>query len=156
MPQRSLHSLFEEYGESHRHPANVLIHWFAVPLIYFSITGLLMCIPSPGNAVTERHIWALIALLGVWLFYASRSLTLSVGMAIFSMACFKAAGWLEVHAPWPLWAICLGIFAMAWVAQFIGHGIEGKKPSFLKDLLFLMVGPAWLMAKLYRAVGLPY
>lgn len=153
---RPLQSLFDEYGESHRNPVNVAVHWIAVPLIYFSIVGLLMCIPSPQNEYLDRYLWALIALLAVWLFYASRSLSISIGMALFSMACVATGAWLDGHAPWPLWAIAIGIFVLAWIAQFIGHGIEGKKPSFLKDLLFLMIGPAWLMAKLYRRIGIPY
>jgi uncharacterized membrane protein YGL010W len=49
----------------------------------------------------------------------------------------------------------LGLFAVAWVGQFVGHQIEGKKPSFLKDLQFLLVGPAWLLHFVYRKVGLP-
>ncbi len=153
---RPIQSLFDEYGESHRNTVNVTVHWIAVPLIYFSIVGLLMCIPSPTGECAGRYLWALLALLAAWLYYASRSLTISLGMALFSMACVAAAAWLDGHAPWPLWAISLGIFALAWVAQFIGHGIEGKKPSFLKDLLFLLIGPAWLMAKLYRKLGIPY
>ena len=153
---RPLPSLFDEYGESHRNSVNVTVHWIAVPLIYFSITGLLMCIPSPRNEYLDRYLWALLALLVVWLYYASRSLSISIGMAIFSVACVAIATWLDVHAPWPLWAISIGIFVLAWIAQFIGHAIEGKKPGFLKDLLFLMIGPAWLMAKLYRRIGIPY
>jgi uncharacterized membrane protein YGL010W len=49
----------------------------------------------------------------------------------------------------------LGLFAAAWVGQFKGHQIEGKKPSFLKDLQFLLVGPAWLLHFVYRKAGLP-
>jgi uncharacterized membrane protein YGL010W len=77
-------------------------------------------------------------------------------MALFSLACLLAARWLDVQAPWPLWAISLVVFALAWIGQFIGHHIEGKKPSFLKDLAFLLIGPAWLLAKLYRRFGIPY
>ena len=156
MARNSLRSLFDEYGESHRNTVNVLVHWIAVPLIYFSIIGLLMCIPSPTAPYLDRYLWAFLAVLAVWLFYASRSIPLSIGMAVFSVLCVAAAAWLDVHAPWPLWAICLFVFALAWVAQFIGHGIEGKKPSFLKDLMFLMIGPAWLMAKVYRTLRIAY
>ena len=63
---------------------------------------------------------------------------------------------LEMMAPWPVWKICLVVFVAAWIGQFIGHKIEGKKPSFLKDIVFLLIGPAWLLSKIYRKVGLPY
>ena len=58
--------------------------------------------------------------------------------------------------PWPLWQTCVAIFVVAWVGQFIGHAVEGKRPSFFKDLLFLLVGPLWLLAFVYRALGVPY
>ncbi|MBP9081130.1 MAG: DUF962 domain-containing protein [Flavobacteriales bacterium] len=156
MAARGIRQWFEEYGESHRNAVNVAIHWIAVPLIYFSIVGLLMALPAPELPYLDRYPWALLALAAVWFFYAQRSLSLSIGMATFSILCVWGAHALDRHAPWPLWAVCLGVFALAWIAQFIGHGVEGKKPSFLKDLQFLLIGPAWLMAKLYRRVGIPY
>jgi uncharacterized membrane protein YGL010W len=61
-----------------------------------------------------------------------------------------------VHAPWPLWAISLALFVLAWIGQFYGHKVEGKKPSFLDDLQFLMIGPAWLMGFVYRRLGINY
>ena len=45
------------------------------------------------------------------------------------------------------------VFVLAWIGQFIGHLIEGKRPSFFKDLQFLLIGPAWLMAFVYRAAA---
>ena len=56
----------------------------------------------------------------------------------------------------PLWASSLAIFVIAWVGQFIGHKIEGKKPSFFEDLQFLMIGPLWLLGHLYRKFGIRY
>ena len=52
--------------------------------------------------------------------------------------------------------VAFGIFVIAWIGQFIGHKIEGKKPSFLEDLQFLMVGPAWLLSFIYKKVGIKY
>jgi uncharacterized membrane protein YGL010W len=60
---------------------------------------------------------------------------------------------LAMYAPWPVWAICLTLFVVAWIGQFIGHKIEGKKPSFFKDVQFLLIGPAWLLSKVYRKAG---
>jgi len=57
---------------------------------------------------------------------------------------------------YPLWAVSLGIFALAWIGQFYGHKIEGKKPSFFKDLQFLLIGPAWLMHFVYKKMRIPY
>ncbi len=48
----------------------------------------------------------------------------------------------------PLLTTSLAIFVIAWIGQFYGHKVEGKKPSFLKDLQFLLIGPAWVFEKL--------
>jgi uncharacterized membrane protein YGL010W len=48
------------------------------------------------------------------------------------------------------------VFAVAWIGQFVGHGIEGRKPSFLEDVKFLLIGPAWLLGDLYRRLGIAY
>jgi uncharacterized membrane protein YGL010W len=63
--------------------------------------------------------------------------------------------WMDT-LPWPLWATCLTIFVVAWIGQFIGHSIEGTRPSFFKDVQFLLIGPIWLMSHLYRRLGLAY
>jgi uncharacterized membrane protein YGL010W len=55
-----------------------------------------------------------------------------------------------------LWVTSLVIFVAAWIGQFIGHAIEGKRPSFFKDLQFLLIGPLWLLAAAYRRLGLRY
>jgi uncharacterized membrane protein YGL010W len=59
-------------------------------------------------------------------------------------------------SPAPLWSICIALFVATWIGQFIGHAIEGKRPSFLKDLQFLMIGPLWLLADAYRRLGIRF
>ena len=63
--------------------------------------------------------------------------------------------WLD-RQPVILWQICLGVFIGAWIGQFIGHLVEGKRPAFFKDLQFLMIGPLWLLASIYRRLGIRY
>lgn len=152
---RSMQQWFDLYGESHRHPVNKRIHWICVPTIYFSIVGLLASLPPASLPVLGRMPWASAAMaVAVLGFYLPLSRPLGIGMAIWSMGCTALARYLDAHAPWPLWAISLALFAGAWIGQFIGHGIEGKKPSFFTDLLFLLVGPAWVLAFLYRRLGI--
>lgn len=156
MARQSLQSLFEEYGESHRNPVNVGVHWVAVPAIFFSIVALLYAIPGvevPGlGALRVIHL----VVAGILVYYLLRSISLAVGVGLFTGLCVWLAAWLDGHAGWPLWAIASGLFLLAWIAQFIGHGVEGRKPSFLKDLQFLLIGPAWLLAKIYKRMGIPY
>ena len=98
----------------------------------------------------------MIAVLLVALFYLRLSVPVMIGMALFSSLCLLVSAWLDIHAPWPLWAIALALFVAAWIGQFYGHKVEGKKPSFLDDLQFLMIGPAWLMGFIYRRLGIGY
>ncbi len=157
MAVRSIQSWFDEYGESHRNHTNKLIHWICVPTIYFCVLGMLASIPGVPLPATGPYLWAWIAsALVVFVFYFPRSFTLGIGMAIWSAVGMWLVQLIDTRSPWPLWAICTILFVLAWIGQFIGHRIEGKKPSFLKDLQFLLIGPAWLMGILYRRWGIPY
>ena len=158
---RKIDLLLEEYGESHQNPTNKLIHWVCVPAIFFSVVGLTFSIPAGflpsalpflGNFAN----WATIALLLVMIYYISLSVPLSLGMLFFSALCLALANFLDISFPGYLWLISLAIFAIAWVVQFVGHKIEGKKPSFFKDVQFLMIGPAWLMHFIYKKIGIGY
>jgi uncharacterized membrane protein YGL010W len=158
---RRIDELLSEYGESHRNETNKSIHWVCVPLIFFSIVGLIASIPSdfvqtvlgPGNPYAN---WAVVALILVLIYYVSLSLPLSLGMMIFSLLCIFLVNFIARLDIAPLWLISLIIFVIAWIGQFYGHKIEGKKPSFFKDIQFLLIGPAWLMHFIYRRLGIPY
>ncbi len=152
---RTMQQWFDEYGESHKNPTNKAIHWICVPTIYFCVVALLWSIPTPSFSPVP-HVWALLAMTLTILFYLRISLPIAIGMLLWSGFCLWVCRWLELNAPWPLWAIATTLFVLAWIGQFYGHKVEGKKPSFLKDLQFLMIGPAWLMGFIYRRFGLGY
>jgi uncharacterized membrane protein YGL010W len=161
MFMRKIDQLFEEYGESHQNSTNKAIHWICVPLIFFSIVGLVASIPSQavqsvlgdGNPYAN---WAAVALVLVLIYYVSLSIPLGIGMMLFGALCLFAANFLVRATNTPLWITSLIIFFVAWVGQFYGHKVEGKKPSFLKDIQFLLIGPAWLMHFIYKRLGIPY
>ncbi|HWP94586.1 MAG TPA: Mpo1-like protein [Gammaproteobacteria bacterium] len=154
---RSLQSWLDEYGESHRHPVNKRIHWVCVPLIMLSVLGLLWELPRPAPLVAFGPFvnWAtlLVALACAYYFLLSRPLALGM-LAVSVVLCTMLLALQQL--PWPLWQTSLAIFAGAWLGQFIGHAIEGRKPSFFKDIQFLLIGPAWLLAHLYRRWGIVY
>ena len=149
----TIHQWLNEYGESHQNPLNKSIHWICVPSIFLSIVGFLYCIKLPFYFANHHINLALIALLIVLIYYFSLSKTLSVGMFVFAFACLLFCHLMERYFFIPLWAVSLFIFIAAWAGQFYGHKIEGKKPSFLKDLHFLLIGPAWLMSFIYEKTG---
>jgi uncharacterized membrane protein YGL010W len=158
---RKIDSLLSEYGESHQNATNKLIHWICVPLIFFSIMGLIASIPSGflQSMLGEGSLfanWAAVILVLALIYYVTLSIPLTIGMFLFALLCLFLINKIVGVNVAPLWAISLGIFVLAWVGQFYGHKIEGKKPSFLKDVQFLMIGPAWLMHFIYKKIGIPY
>jgi uncharacterized membrane protein YGL010W len=158
---RKIDSLLDEYGQSHQNATNKLIHWFCVPAIFFSVVGLVFSIPVGPLPELLPFLdnfanWATVVLVLVLLYYTSLSGPLTLGMLFFSALCIALANFLDLTFPGYLWAISLGVFIIAWIIQFYGHKIEGKKPSFLKDIQFLMIGPAWLMHFIYKKWGFSY
>jgi len=156
--KRKIDLLLSEYGESHQNPKNKLIHWICVPFIFFSILGLLMSLPFFGQKSLPIN-WASLTFVLVLLYYLRLSFQLFLG--------FLIIGTIMVNLNYLIYSIMgensiglalvsFSIFAIAWIAQFIGHGIEGKKPSFLKDIQFLLIGPAWLLHFLFKKWNIKY
>ncbi|HQW55229.1 MAG TPA: DUF962 domain-containing protein [Saprospiraceae bacterium] len=141
-----LQSLLQEYGESHQNSTNKLFHWICVPIIYFSIIGILMSIPQSW----PKSWWSNFASIGLSLaliYYFKLSwrlaiffLVLDIVFLMANWSILKWYGWNQLN----LLYFSLTLFLIAWIGQFIGHKVEGKKPSFFKDLQFLLIGPAWL------------
>jgi uncharacterized membrane protein YGL010W len=158
---RKIDALLAEYGESHQNATNKAIHWICVPAIFFSIVGLIASIPSSGvqTVLGEGNPyanWAGVILILVLLYYISLSIWLSVGMLFFGVFCMFMVYQIQLLNVAPLWLVSIIIFVLAWIGQFYGHKVEGKKPSFFKDIQFLLIGPAWLMHFIYKRLGIPY
>ncbi len=154
----SIYPLLDEYGESHRNPGNKLIHWICVPVIVWTVIALLWAAPFPSalqlDAIPVN--WATVVMGAAMVYYISLSPRLSVGIAFFLVLLLWITAIVEHAAPWPLWLIAVVLFVLAWIGQFIGHILERKRPSFFKDLQFLLIGPAWLMSWLYRKLGIRF
>jgi uncharacterized membrane protein YGL010W len=140
---RKVDELFERYGESHRNPSNKAIHWICVPLITWSVLAALWAW-SPMAAYAG---------IGLALaFYAWLSPSIALGMLVVLALMVYPLTLLGGRAL----AVAAAVFVLAWIGQFVGHVIEGKKPSFFEDVKFLLVGPAWLLGFVYRRAGIPY
>lgn len=152
---RTIEHWLEIYGDSHRNPINKLIHRIAVPIIAIDILGLLAAVPVAGP-LPGVSLLAHLAVVAAVLYYARLSPALAIGMALLAAPALVGLGMLHgALAGWFAPAL-VGVFVLAWIAQFIGHALEGARPSFFEDLQFLLIGPLWLLADLYRRVGLPY
>lgn len=151
---RPLQAWLAEYGESHRHPVNKAIHWVCVPLIMFSLVALFASIPRP-TAFTASPLltWGDVLIALAIVYYLVLAPRLALGMvAVGAALVFATYGVAQL--PWPLPAVASLIFVAAWVGQFVGHRIEGRRPSFFKDVQFLLIGPLWLLARVYRLLDL--
>ncbi len=138
---RKVDDLLAHYGSSHTHPTNEVIHFVAIPLIALSLLGLLFYV-HPYLA------YAFIAASMVY--YARLSLVFFVSMTAFSALML----WLVWVMGSQVLPISATIFVGAWIAQFVGHKLEGKKPSFFEDIQYLWVGPLFVLSKLFEKLGI--
>lgn len=153
---RKIDALLVEYGESHTNPVNKRFHWVCIPVIMFSLMGLLMAIPMPFELPVYVN-WATVFMFFALLYYIKLSFKIFIGfLPIVWMMLWGNIKILETYGSEKLVIISLILFVVAWIGQFIGHNIEGKKPSFFKDLQFLLIGPAWLLHFIYKKAGIIY
>lgn len=123
-----------------KNKTNKMLHWICVPTIYFSIIGIL--------AHFSVLLTALVLVFAL-IFYARLDLVLAVAMAALTLV----IAWLIFILPVGV-GFYISLFVFAWIGQFYGHKIEGKKPSFFKDLQFLLIGPIWCLDT-YPSKALP-
>ena len=143
---------FDEYAESHQDETNQAIHYICVPLIFFSVIGLLMSIPTSFlertfglyNPLLEN--WAVVIGVIISFFYLKLGFWYFTEMIFVMLLSIIGNFWMANH--FNLLYASIIIFVLAWIGQFYGHKIEGAKPSFLKDLEFLLIGPLWVIQKL--------
>lgn len=142
--QRPIDKLIAHYAESHLHPVNEAIHCVCVPAIVFSLLGL----------VWSLHPLLAVVVCLVSLFYYLRlSQPFALGMLLMTSAMLWA---VLAIPPGQLFAVALAVFVLGWIGQFIGHKVEGKKPSFFDDIRYLLIGPLFVLSVLYRRVGIAY
>lgn len=155
-PRRPVDRFLGNYSEDHRNPTNKLVHWVCVPLIVWTVVALLWVVPVPPS-FGKPGLWAAAALFFATLFYLKLSRRLAMALLVFFAVLMLVTHLLyEALGPTALLWTAIGVFVVAWVAQFVGHQIEGKRPSFLTDLVYLLIGPMWLMSKVFRRVGVSY
>ena len=137
---RPIDRWFANYSADHVNAANQKIHYVPVPGSWFGV-----------------GFWAAIAAFAAWMFYYRASRAIGLGMLAVFIALLWLNRWLHaVIGTTQMLQLAVAVFVLAWIAQFVGHKIEGKKPSFLTDLVYLLIGPAWILSKVYRKIGLKY
>lgn len=150
---RTMQDWLDSYSADHQNPINQRLHWLCVPPIVWSVIALLWTIPVPARFL-QPGAWAVLAMFLAFAWYWKRSHRLGgalllafAALALLTGLLFNRLGGVDLR-----W-LALAVFVVAWIGQFIGHQFEGRRPSFLTDLSYLLVGPAWLMEKLLRRLG---
>jgi uncharacterized membrane protein YGL010W len=155
-PRRPVDQWIGNYAEDHRNPTNILIHWICVPFIVWTVVAALWVIPVPAM-LGRPGLWAGVSMVAALSFYLRLSRPLGFAMLVmFVLLGLITEGLYRVLGPGMLLALAIGVFVVAWIAQFIGHNIEGRRPAFLTDLVYLLIGPAWIAAKVMRKLGIAY
>lgn len=156
---RKIDHLFSEYAESHQNSTNKTIHWICVPLIFWSILGFISLIPSPHIFIEYFGMISIVSLVAIFLvtfFYFRLSWRIALIMVFIMFLMEHLVYFINIEFQHKSWIFFLSVFVLSWIGQFYGHKIEGKKPSFLKDLQFLLVGPIWLLHFILKKFGIKY
>ena len=150
---RSMQDWLDSYSADHRNPTNQIAHWLCVPPIVWSVIALLWIIPVPAS-FARPGAWAVlvIVLAFYWYWKHSHRLAAALLIAFVVLALITHLLFVELGTA-GLCYLAIGVFIVAWIGQFVGHHFEGRRPSFLTDVSYLLIGPAWLMAKLLRKLG---
>ncbi len=144
---RTIEDLLKEYGESHQTPVNKIIHWVCIPLLLYCTFGMIWLIPVPDSfkQISFPINWATILMVVVFVYYSQLSRKLSYGMVFIYSGIIGLQFQLIKTYGNGLFLPLFISFVIGWILQFIGHQIEGKKPAFMKDMQFLLIGPLWLI-----------
>lgn len=147
----------DAYAVSHQNSTNKLLHWVCVPAIVVSVVGILWALPTPAKfaEISPWVNWGTLFLALSAAYYFVLSIPLALGMLPVIAAIIAIVAWMASFET-SLLVLSVIVFVVAWVGQFIGHKIEGKKPSFFEDVQFLMIGPLWILAAVFRRFGLRY
>lgn len=152
---RPIDRLIAQYASDHQNPTNRMIHTVCVPAILWTTVALIWPIPMPG--IGGPGVWAAIGIALALAYYNRLSAVLAFAMlaAFFGCAALSHLVYSFV-GPVGTWVTAGVVFVAAWIAQFVGHGIEGKRPSFFTDLQYLLIGPLWVAAKALGRFGVAY
>jgi len=162
-PKRKIDVLFDQYAAYHTHPVNVQINWVCIPLITFSVIGLIWFIPFPHMGFLGKYNgfvnWAsfLIALSGYYYYRLSPVLSYMVILFVFVLALgVVQLEKLEAAGGPAVWMVCGVVFILSLAGQLVGYKLEGKRPSFIEYVKFLLIGPIWLLRSIWLRTGLSY
>jgi uncharacterized membrane protein YGL010W len=137
---RRIDALFADYGASHATRGNLRCHAAGITLIVFGLFCVLSRIPIAG-------IWTASELLVVLTFGFYAALDLPLALAVLAYAAILDLAARAADSG----RLGLAAFVAGWVLQAVGHAVyEKNRPAFFRNLVHLLVGPAYLVAEALR------
>jgi uncharacterized membrane protein YGL010W len=136
----------DDYSGFHQTLGNELCHYLGIPSI---IAGSATLLGLVRLATFGNYTLTLAEVVGcaIAIFYIASARLLGLATSLL-FAVLVAVG-----RALPLWA-GLSIFVAGWVLQFVGHwAFEHRSPAFLRNLLHLLVGPAWIVERALKRLG---
>ena len=149
---RTLEQWLDEYSDAHQNPRNKQIHYWCVPAIAVTTVALLWLVPIPGTPANLGQL----TLIAAMFFYGYLSSKLALGMLPLVLAMAAGIVAYQQHVALAMWIPAAIIWIVAWFLQFVGHKAEAQKPSFFTDVLFLLIGPLWILGAVFDKIGIRY
>ena len=146
-----------EYGQSHRDISNPALYWPSSLLLVFGVVGVFWSLPIPAEfaAISPILNWGSTFLLAAVVYYFVISIALAIGMLPFILGVTALQMWL-VNSPWPGHWVSVGLTVAALMGLFVGQFPRGSLRQLLNDTQLLMIGPVWMLSRLYKRLGIPF
>ena len=161
-PKRDLNSILNEFNNSHLDTRSRALQFICIPLLSFGLLGFVWSLPFPQLGFLGRYNgfvnWASFLIAISIYYYLKLSPLLSYGLLLIVFA-FSAGivGLEKMHTNngWPtMGTVCLGVFMLGLILQFIAYRYEAKLPSLKDNLRSFVTGPLWLMYQLFSYFGI--
>jgi uncharacterized membrane protein YGL010W len=159
--QRPIDLIIDQYDAFHQRPGNRFINYICIPLIVFSVVGFVWSLPFPSLkflGVYNGYLnWASFLIAFSIYYYMRLAPVLSYIMLLILFAITFGVTQLQaLQKGFLLPQVCIFIFIICNIAQFIGYRIEGKKPTFSDEFKFMLTAPVWLLSLVLKRVGVKY
>jgi uncharacterized membrane protein YGL010W len=143
------------YSEGHTVPANKALHWVCAPVLAASIVGLLWSLPVPETFSSASKIfnWGTLSVMAVVVYYFILSIRLALGILPFVICVIFGIAKLDTLEI-PLWLVSSTGIGVAGLGQLVGHFIEGGNASLMRDIHYVAIAPLWMLATVYRRLGI--
>lgn len=151
------HSWLDRYESNHQNLTWPWIYWASVPMVVLGTVGLLWAVPAPAEfyEISPLLNWGSAFLMVTAIYYFIISLPLAIGLLPFLLGVAFAEMWLQQSGFVPL-RVSGGLFVAGLIGLWLGHRNESGMRAMVEDLQTIMIGPAWLLAVIYRRLGIPY